>query len=109
MEEAQELLRPRELMEQIYRPVVDAAVWERATHAYRNRTGNLNRSTRAEHIHETPNHVQVDLVMGDALAYYARYIAYDKGLSNIETAANMAEAEIASKLTRYGRKIAARG
>jgi len=47
--------------------------------------------------------------MGDALAYYARYIAYDKGLSNIETAANMAEAEIASKLTRYGRKIAARG
>ena len=57
------------------------------THPYQNRTGDLERSTKAELVIDSPNYVQVDLVMG---MYYAGYVV-DLGYSNIDEAAAIAE------------------
>jgi len=109
MERAQTLLEQDNVMQEVYDPVAKAAAWERQTHAYVNRTGELNKSTRAEEFALTPNYISIDLVMGGPVAYYARYIAYLKHLSNIDAAAQRAAHGVGVNLRKLGRRIAASG
>lgn len=90
-------------------PVQKAALWEQATHPYRNRTWRLNNSTKADVAYQSDQAVQVDLLMGSAEAYYAPFIVYEKGLSNIYSAAMKAETGIESKLDKLAARIAGRG
>ena len=77
--------------------VEDAAAFERANHMYINRTGNLERSTIGK-VTKDGAEFEITLEMG---MDYASYVA-DKGLSKIDVAAKMAEAEIEDYLRRYG-------
>ena len=74
-----------------------AAAYERSTHRYQNRTGNLEGSTRG-YATRQGNEIEVSLEMG---MDYASYIV-DKGFSNIDVAEKMLETSIENYLTRLG-------
>jgi hypothetical protein len=77
--------------------VEEAAAFERANHTYINRTGNLEKSTVGR-IVKSGDEFEMTLEMG---MDYASYVV-DKGLSKIDVAAKMAEADIEDYLRRYG-------
>lgn len=59
------------------------AMYERVNHAYQNRTGNLERSTKAVWQRKSSQELRMNLEMG---AYYASFIR-KMGLSSIDVAA----------------------
>jgi len=72
------------------RRLAEAAKVERATHAYNNRTGNLEASTQASEVRETGDAVEVTLV---AEMPYASYVN-DRGLMTIDDSAAAAATDI---------------
>ena len=72
-----------------------AAAKERRSHAYNNRTGDLEQSTEAILISSSPSLTQVDLVMG---MHYAEYI-HKRGLTNIDQVRQEAEDQLTRLLT----------
>src|SRR5262249_33878292 len=61
-------------------PLRDAAAQERETHLYRNRTGDLQRSTGTEILEVSPERVSVSLQM---MMPYAEFV-WRKGLSDLD-------------------------
>lgn len=80
----------REMPREMHRIVAQAAADERRSHGYQNRTGDLERSTRATEPVVTDDSVQVDLVAG---MEYASYVN-TRGLMTIDEAAERAGNEI---------------
>lgn len=72
-----------------------AAAYERQNHYYKNRTGNLERSTKA-HVTKTGDTIEASLVMG---MYYASFVV-GRGFSQIDVAEKMMESNIESYLSR---------
>lgn len=79
----------------MFRAVQKAARNERNTHPYRNRTGNLERSTQGILLEQSLTQVVAELEMG---MYYADAVN-EKGYSNIDDVAEVCEREILRALT----------
>ena len=84
------------------RTVAMGAAYERMSHAYRNRTGRLQASTREVVVSRTRRLSQVNLEMG---MHYASYVR-GRGLSNIDSAANRVTAELTERFSEMARRIA---
>lgn len=76
--------------------VKQSAAYERQSHRYRNRTGNLQRSTQGTMMRSSPSDIRLQLVMAQP---YASFVV-EKGLSNIYTAANDAEEAITEMIEK---------
>jgi len=72
------------------------AAYERGTHAYRNRTGNLERSTQAKTLRVSGSEIRVQLAM---MMPYAGYVRA-RGLSNIDEAAEKTTDMIVSSFAK---------
>jgi hypothetical protein len=89
----------------VMKAVLDvAALEERRSHEYRNRTGNLQRSTQARIDSRSADGASVELEMGED---YASYVVR-KGLSHIEEEAHMAERGIDLALEAMAGRIASK-
>ena len=84
-----------------------AAEQERQTHAYQNRTGNLEASTVGQWAGESGDLYAVELRMGDYDAPYASFVV-DRGYSNFHRIAERAGKAIASAVDRVSRKVGGR-
>lgn len=80
----------REVPREMHRIVADAAQTERREHTYQNRTGNLERSTKATEAMATDNSAQVDLIAGTEYASFVNA----RGYMVIDEVAERAEQEI---------------
>ena len=97
--EAKDLL---ETVHIVMRSVLDnAAANERAQHEYRNRTGRLQKSTKAATVSRKLSEQVVDLEMG---MEYASYVAR-RGLSEIDAQAKIAERDIESALEERAKRL----
>lgn len=74
-----------------------AAAYERANHTYKNRTGNLERSTQGS-VTKDGDTFEVSLVMG---MEYASYVV-GRGFSQIDIAEQMLATDIEDYLNRVG-------
>lgn len=74
-----------------------AAAYERGSHRYQNRTGNLEGSTRG-YATRQGDEIEVSLEMG---MDYASYVV-DRGFSNIDVAEKMLATNIENYLTTIG-------
>jgi hypothetical protein len=83
-------------------PLVDAAARERETHLYRNRTGNLQRSTAAEALEVSTERVSVSLQM---TMPYAEFV-WRMGLSDIDGYGAEAERVIQRRFAEQAKRIA---
>lgn len=87
----QEILRRLKEIPQIMKTIADsAAANERAQHEYRNRTGNLERSTRAKIESWSLKDTRVVLEMAQPYAIYIRRM----GLTQIDALAAIARAQM---------------
>jgi hypothetical protein len=93
---AQAAQKLRELPKVVEGVVKLGAAYERQHHEYRNRTGNLQRSTVGKLVRRSASEIRAELRMGMP---YASYVV-GMGLSQIQTAANAVEAELQDVLER---------
>ena len=78
------------------------AAYERGSHAYRNRTGRLERSTRGVLVSSAVRLTRADLEMGMP---YASYVVA-RGLSNIHAAARMVREQLEDDFEAMAKRIA---
>lgn len=83
-------------------PLADAAAQERETHLYRNRTGNLQRSTGAEILEVSAARVSISLQM---TMPYAEFV-WRKGLSDIDGYGVEADRKIQRGFAEQRKRIA---
>jgi hypothetical protein len=94
---AQAKQRLRELPKVVEGVVKLGAAYERQHHEYRNRTGDLQRSTEGKLTRRSATEIRAELRMGMP---YASYVV-GHGLSEIQTAANSIEAELNDVLEKH--------
>jgi hypothetical protein len=94
-------LSPSSVLGVMLPPLVDAAARERDTHLYRNRTGNLERSTAAEALEATAERVSVSLQMTKP---YAEFV-WRRGLSELDTYGIQADQAIKRRFSEQLKRI----
>ena len=98
---ARKELAPAGVLRAMRPPLVLAAAGERATHLYRNRTGNLQDSTAAETVEATRERVSVSLQM---TMHYAEFV-WRRGLSAIDSYGAAADQEIKRRFAEQADRI----
>jgi hypothetical protein len=96
-------LAPASVLAAVRGPAVAAAMAERATHSYQNRTGRLEASTEAVTLSRTPALVDVELHAGPFVADVPRPYAVfvdARGLMRIRILAERADVQIQARLAR---------
>ena len=101
-ERAARELSPSSVLGVMLPPLVDAAAGERETHGYRNRTGNLERSTAAEALEVGVERVSVSLQMTKP---YAEFV-WRMGLSDIDGYGAEADRVIQRRFAEQVKRIA---
>ena len=94
-------LAPAGMLRAMRPSLVLAAAGERATHLYRNRTGNLQASTAAETVEATRERVSVSLQM---TMHYAEFV-WRRGLSAIDSYGAAADQEIKRRFAEQMERI----
>lgn len=94
-------LSPSSVLGVMLPPLVDAAARERDTHLYRNRTGNLERSTAAEALEVTAARVSVSL---QETMPYAEFV-WRRGLSGLDSYGAHADLAIKNRFSAQIRRI----
>lgn len=92
----------REFPRAMAQTVAEAARAERSTHAYTNRTGNAQRTTRARIVERSANSIEIE---GEAGAEYASHLARG-GWSDIDGYMGNAQVDVLNGIELINRRLA---